>query len=95
LQRAKDCGLTFGKKKCKFNQERVSYFGVIFSKEGVSPDPKKVADLKNAEAPKSSKEVLSFICMAKAVAADFIPNFSQIAAPIYKLTRKGNKFIWD
>ena len=64
LQRAEDCGLTFGRKKCQLNKNEVSYFGVTFNEKGVFPDKTKVNDLKAAEKPKNGKEALSFVCMA-------------------------------
>ena len=76
MQRAQDCGLTFGAKKCKFHQQKVTYFGLVFSSEGVSADPNKVSAIRNASQPRSGKEALSFISMAKAIAADFIPDFA-------------------
>ena len=90
LQRAKDCGLTFSLKKCQFNKPQVP-----FSKQGMSADPEKVKDLKGAAPPTNSSEAHSFICMAQAVAADFVPNFTQLAAPIRQLTHKGVKFQWS
>ena len=67
----------------------MSYFGVHFSEKGITPDETKVQDLKDARKPLNSKEALSFVCMAQALCQDFVPKFSMIAAPIYKLTHKG------
>lgn len=72
----------------------MKYFGVCFTKGGVVPDETKVKDLRAASAPENSKEALSFICMAQAVCQDFVPNFAQLAAPIYRLTHKGVKYEW-
>ena len=80
--------------KVQLNKTKVSYFGVTFSDKGISPDPTKVNDLKAADRPKNGKEALSFICMAQALCQDFVPRFSMMAAPIYKLTHKGEKFNW-
>ena len=95
LQRAKDCGLTFSLKKFQFNKPQVPFYGVVLSKQGMSADPEKVKDLKGAAPPTNSSEAHSFICMAQAVAADFVPNFTQLAAPIRQLTHKGVKFQWS
>ena len=61
----------------------------------MSPDPRKVSALKAATRPINGKEALSFISMAKAISADFIPDFASIAAPIYNLTRKNVRFKWS
>ena len=67
LQRAEDCGLTFGRNKVQLNKKEVAYFGVKFSAEGIAPDQTKVEDLKAAARPNNGKEALSFICMAQAL----------------------------
>jgi hypothetical protein len=33
--------------KCEFNKDKIVFFGVTFSKEGISPNPKKVTALKD------------------------------------------------
>jgi hypothetical protein len=33
--------------KCEFNKGKIVFFGVTFSKEGISPNPKKVTALKD------------------------------------------------
>ena len=39
----RSCGkVTFNKGKCQFNKDRVVYYGFMFSKDGVLPDPCKV-----------------------------------------------------
>ena len=76
MQRAQDCGLRIGANECKFHQQKASYFGLIFSSEGFSADPNKVSAIRNESQPSKGKEALSLISMAKAIAADFIPDFA-------------------
>jgi hypothetical protein len=33
---------------CEFNKSSISFFGVVFSDKGISPDPKKVKAIYNA-----------------------------------------------
>ena len=35
---------------------------MVFSKEGASPDPMKVETIKQAEPPRNTKELNSFLC---------------------------------
>ena len=58
-------GLTANLEKCEFRKKKIEFFGLIFSGEGVSPDPKKVADLHRAAEPKNASEVRSFLGMAQ------------------------------
>ena len=48
FQRFSDLGLTMNRNKCKFNQQSITFWGMKFSSEGVSPDPGKVDTLQYA-----------------------------------------------
>ena len=61
LQRLFDYGIRLRKEKCKFGQTSVKWFGHIFTKQGMSPDPEKVAHIKNWTTPKDKTEVKSFL----------------------------------
>ena len=43
LRRLHDNGLTINLPKCEFYQTTIKFYGYIFSKDGLSPDPEKVA----------------------------------------------------
>jgi hypothetical protein len=47
------------KGKCEFNRDKVEFFGYVFSKDGISADPKKINAIKNAEPPKNAAEIRS------------------------------------
>ena len=42
FQRFKEKGLTLNKRKCKYSKDKLEFFGYVFSKDGISPDLKKV-----------------------------------------------------
>ena len=86
-------GLTLNVKKCRFNAKFVKFFGFIFSSSGVSPDPEKVAALKEATPPQNKADVNSWLGFVT-FNGGFIENFSTISAPIRRLTRKNVKFSW-
>ena len=65
LKKSRERNVTFNKAKCEFNRERVVYHGLMFSKEGVSPDPCKVQAIKSAGCPRNAAELNSFLCMAR------------------------------
>ena len=58
----------------RLTQTKLTFFGVVFSAEGISADPLKVTDIKNASSPNSCSK--------------FIPNFSTLSEPLRKLTVK-------
>jgi hypothetical protein len=47
VKRLPENGLTLNLEKCEFNKDKTVFFGVTFSKKGISPDPKKVTTLKD------------------------------------------------
>jgi len=59
--------------------------------EGVSPDPAKVRVVQDFPTPTKLKELRSFLGLANYYRR-FIKGFSNIAAPLNALTRKGEKF---
>ena len=63
LQRLRDKGLTLRRSKCTFAASSVSWLGYIFSKSGMSADPKKVAAILQAGRPETTEEVKSFISL--------------------------------
>ena len=61
---------------------------------GVSVDPEKVEVVMSWERPKSVFEIRSFLGLA-GYYRRFIEDFSRLAAPMMRLTRKDVKFDWD
>ena len=61
---------------------------------GVSVDPKKVEAVVSWERLKSVFEIRSFLGLA-GYYRRFIENFSRLATPMTRLTRKEVKFDWD
>ncbi|CAB4038802.1 Transposon Ty3-I Gag-Pol poly [Paramuricea clavata] len=92
-QRFTKVGLTLNNEKCQFSQTKLTFFGMVFSAEGISADPHTVSAIKNASPPSSVKDVRSFLGMAT-YCAKFIPNFSHLREPLRKLTMKSAQFRW-
>ena len=63
--------LTLSLKKSRLKLRAVKFFGKVFSSEGISPNPDKVAALKAAGPSQSAAEVRSFLFFAGAN-ADFM-----------------------
>ena len=64
------------------------------SASGVSVNPEKVEAVMSWERPKSVFEIRSFLGLV-GYYRRFIEDFSRIAAPMTRLTRKEVKFEWD
>lgn len=80
--------------KCEFWLDRVGFLGHIVSAEGVSVDPQKVEEVSNWSRPTNVTEIGSFLGLA-GYYRRFVQDFSKIAAPLTRLTRKGVKFEWS
>ena len=57
LQRLMEYGLTLRKDKCQFGVEEVIWFGMVFSKQGMSPDPEKVKTIQDWPVPEDKAAV--------------------------------------
>ena len=94
LQRFESVGLTLREDKCELNKKSITFFGFVFSGEGVSPDPEKVKAIHDAQPPSSASEVRSFLGMAT-YCAKCIPKFSDVTKPLRELTKKSVPFHWN
>ncbi len=97
LTRLEEKSLTLRREKCTFGATSVSWFGTIFSKSGMSADPKKIQAIKQAGPPKNSDEVKSFL-QACQFNARFMYNtdraYAQLTKSLRDLTRKNIVFQW-
>ena len=80
--------------KCEFWLSEVKFLGHVISEEGVSVDPSKVEAVLNWKRPETVTEIRSFLGLA-GYYRRFIQNFSRIAMPLTKLTRKNQPYVWD
>ena len=93
LQTLREHQLYAKREKCDFWMTKVKFLGHLISNNGISVDPSKVEAVLNWERPKTVTEIRSFLGLA-GYYRRFIQNFSRIASPMTRLTRKGAKFEW-
>ena len=91
-QALSDNGITLNPDKCIFNANQVTFMGLVFSKEGIRPDPKHIKNLREANPPANMSELRSFLGMS-GYSMRFIQNFAQIAHPL-RMLAKDNKWNW-
>ena len=80
--------------KYEFWLTEVRFLGHVVSASGVSIDPEKVEVVMSWERPKSVFEIHSLLGLA-GYYRRFIEEFSRLAAPMTRLTRKEVKFEWN
>lgn len=93
LRRMRENNLKLQSNKCEFLRKEVTYFGHIITENGISPDPSKLEAVKNFPTPRKIRDIQAFLRLAEYY-RKFIENFSKIATPLTKLTKKENKFEW-
>src|SRR6266436_5458488 len=79
--------------KCKFEQKEVEYLRLVISKDHVAMDLMKVHGVMEWLTPMKVKEVQSFLGFVNFY-WKFIHDFSNIACPLYALTRKTQRWVW-
>ena len=97
LATLKENGWTLRREKCTFGQTSVSWFGWIFSEQGLSADPRKIQAIKDAGKPASSDDVKSFLQAVQFNSKfmfDSEEAYAQITLPLRQLTHKNTHFKW-
>ncbi|KAI0993042.1 hypothetical protein K3495_g15142, partial [Podosphaera aphanis] len=94
LEKLAGAGLYLDIEKCNFMQKEVKYLGfIVRAGQGVTADPLKTKSIMDWEPPTSVKGVRSFLGFANFYRC-FIKGFSEIAAPLTNLTKKGTLWKW-
>ena len=76
--------------RCK----EISYVGHIIGKDGLKPDLKKIEAVANMDAPKDKEALQRFLGMTTYL-SKFIPNYSQVAAPLRIPLEKDTEWHWS
>ena len=92
LQLLRDHQLYAKFSKCEFWLAEVGFLGHVVLDSGVSVDPGKVEAVMSWERPTSVFEIRSFLRL-EGYYRRFIEDFSRLAAPMTRLTRKEVKFV--
>ncbi len=91
LTQIRASGLKLNPHKCVFGSTSLTFLGHTMSPEGVKPDPSKVEAITQMPPPKSKADLQRFMGMVNYV-GKFIPNLSQITAPLRQILKKGVLF---
>ena len=94
LQRLKEANLRLNAEKCTWCAKEIKILGHIVKNNSVSMDPAKIESIKTWNNPKTVKQLQQFLGLCNYYKR-FVENFSKIAAPLFKLLKKDNKFDWD
>lgn len=92
--RLAEAGLKLKPKKCHLFQKEISFLGHIVSKSGTRTDPAKISAVRDMKRPSTVTQARSFLGLASYY-RKYVKGFSQIAKPLFDLTKKNNKFVWN
>ena len=93
LERVKNNNLTLNKKKCKLMQEEIKYLGHKFTKDGLLLDEEKVRAIVEMPEPTDKQGIMRLLGMMNYLSR-FIPNMSQLTAPIRVLLKDDTAWHW-
>ena len=93
FERLRASGLKLKAKKCFFGFEKIYYLGHIISKDGIAADISKIEAVQNYPIPENVKALRSFLGLS-GYYRKHIFNYSKIARPLHKLTKREAKFQW-
>ena len=93
MERAHREGLVFNSKKCQIKQESITFFGSLYTRTGVHPDPAKVEAIQCLATPQDKEDVQRCLGLFTYLSS-YISNFSERAAPLRELLKKDTPFLW-
>lgn len=94
LDRCRQKGLKLNKDKFKFQVDEFDFMGYTLTPEGLHISKDKVMALDLMPAPSDLKGVQRLLGMA-AFLAKFVPQYSEVIAPIRTLLERDSEFYWD
>ena len=78
---------------------QVKWFGMIYSKQGISKDPEKMEQVSKWKAPTDKSGVKSFLQMIQFYKSFLKPKdgrtYADVMRPLRRLTNKSVRFKWD
>lgn len=93
FSRLRKAGLTINPDKVCLGVSEIKFLGHLVSGSGIRVNPERVQGILDCPAPKDLKGVRSFLGMA-GYFSRHIPNYSELAAPLNDLKKKGVTFHW-
>ena len=94
MERAKEKGLVFNSSKFQIKKSSVSFFGNLYTAEGIRPDPDKVQDIRQMPTPQNKEDTKRFLGMLTYL-SQFIPQLADKAHTLRSLIKKDIPWTWD
>jgi hypothetical protein len=92
LRRCDKHGITLSREKMQMGEE-VRFAGHVVGRDGVRPEPEKVAALERFPAPADATGLRSFLGLAVQLGG-FVPDLAHLTEPLRPLLKKNAVFLW-
>ena len=92
--RFRSANLRFSCSKSAFFQSKIVFLGHEVSASGIVPPPGKLDPIRHYPVPTSQKEILRWLGLVNWF-AKYVPHFSVVAKPLYRLTKDNVPYQWD
>ena len=89
----KKCGFRLKREKCAFLLPCIEYLGHCITSEGIQPSSDKVRAVQKAPIPQDVSQLKSFVGLVNYY-GKFLPDLSNLLAPLYRLMQKDTKWSW-
>ena len=93
IVRLKERGLTLNAEKCQFSMDKLTFFGMVLSGNGISCTEEKVKAVKEAREPRTVSETRSFLGLVN-YCGRFIPDLATVSEPLRRLAKSGTPFVF-
>lgn len=94
LDRCREKNLKLNRAKCHTQRTQITYVGHLLTADGLKPDPEKVRAIQEMPEPADKQAVMRFMGMVQYL-AKFIPNLSEISAPLRSLLESKTQWHWE
>lgn len=94
LDRVRSINLKLNKDKSKIGLTEIQYIGHILTADGLKPDPSKIRAITDMPQPQDKAALMRFLGMVQYL-AKFIPNLSEVSAPLRKLLEEEVAWHWE
>ncbi|XP_044762512.1 uncharacterized protein LOC123319517 [Coccinella septempunctata] len=93
FHRLREANLQLNPEKCEFVRKSLKYLGNVVTEDGICTDPDKISAINEMPAPKSVRELRSFLGVASWYRR-FIEDFSKVVTPLTALLKKKQTWKW-
>ena len=93
MEKTRSANLCLNYEKIRVKQKSIKFFGHIYSADGVTADPEKVAAIVALRPPENKSEMKTFLGMVNYL-QQFIPRLSEHTALLRTLEKKDVRYTW-